>query len=132
MIGSPAPLNGYQPEVKMVSLLIVEDNDHMRRMIRSVITDLAEPIHECADGAEAPGLYAAHRPDWVLMDVEMPRLDGITATRRITGAFPAARILIVTQYNDARIRRAALDAGARGCVLKENLLELRTLLAGSK
>lgn len=119
------------PQPSMVSLLIVEDNDHMRRMIRSVVAGLAGPIHECADGAEAAAVYAAHRPDWVLMDVEMSRVDGITATRRITTAFPAARILIVTQYDDARIRRAALEAGARGCVLKQNLLELRTLLAGS-
>jgi two-component system response regulator DegU len=115
----------------MVSILIVEDNDHMRRMIRNVVTGLADPIHECGDGADAPGLYAAHRPDWVLMDVEMPRVDGITATRLIIQAFPAARILIVTQHNDAKIRRAALDAGARGMVLKENLLELRTLLGNS-
>jgi CheY-like chemotaxis protein len=115
----------------MVSLLIVEDNDHMRRMIRTVVADIAHPIHECADGAEAPALYLAHRPDWVLMDVEMPRVDGIAATRLITAALPAARILIVTQYDDARIRRASLEAGAQGCVLKQNLLELRSLLADS-
>ena len=115
----------------MVSLLIVEDNDHMRRMIRSVVAGIADPVHECADGAEAPAVYAAHRPDWVLMDIEMPRVDGITATRRILASFPAARILIVTQYDDARIRRAALQTGAWGCVLKQNLLELRSLLAAS-
>jgi DNA-binding NarL/FixJ family response regulator len=115
----------------MLSLLIVEDNAHMRRMIRTVVAGLVDAVHECDDGAEAPAVYAAHQPDWVLMDVEMARVDGITATREITTAFPGARILIVTQYDDARICRAALEAGARGCLLKENLWELRGLLGGS-
>jgi DNA-binding NarL/FixJ family response regulator len=103
----------------------------MRRMIRSMVADIADPIHECTDGADALAAYAAHRPNWVLMDVEMPRLDGITATRQIIAAFPCAKVLIVTQYDDARIRNAALEAGARGCVLKQHLWELRRLLAAS-
>ena len=112
----------------MMSLMIVEDNEPMRRMIRSMVADLAECIDECGDGAEAYACYADRRPDWVLMDIAMPRLDGITATRQIISAFPDARVLIVTDYDDAELRAAARAAGARGYVLKENLLELRRWL----
>jgi len=68
-------------------------------------------------------------PIWVLMDVEMNPMDGITATFKIREHFVAARILIVTQYDDSEMRAAARAAGALGYVLKDNLFELRRLLA---
>ena len=111
-----------------MTLLIVEDNPAMRRLIRRLVADLADEIGECGDGVEAEARYAELQPDWVLMDIEMPHLDGITATRRIKAAFPAARILIVTNYNDAALRATALAAGACGYVLKENLLTLKDIL----
>ena len=114
-----------------MKLLIVEDNPQMRRMIRAVVSDLAEAIAECSDGEEAVATYAAQqfsRDDWLLMDLQMPRLGGLEATRRIRAAFPDAQILIVTQFDDPHWRTAATEAGACGYVLKENLLELRRLL----
>lgn len=71
--------------------MIVDDSDDIRRMLRDVVAGLADPIYECRDGAEACDAYAEHRPDWVLMDVSMTPMDGVTATQRITHAFPAAR-----------------------------------------
>jgi DNA-binding NarL/FixJ family response regulator len=62
------------------------------------------------------------------MDIEMPITDGITATREIIDALPSTAIVIVTQYDDKWMRMAAMKAGARGYVLKENLLALRPLL----
>jgi CheY-like chemotaxis protein len=112
----------------MPSVLLIDDTEQMRRMIRRVIADLADPIAECEDGDEALAAYARHRPDWVLMDISMPNMDGLTATRRILELFPEARVLIVTQYDDDRLRDAARQAGAQGYVLKENLLELRARL----
>lgn len=64
----------------MTQLLIVEDNQPMRGLICSIIADLFEGITECSDGREALGAYAECRPDWVLMDIRMPGLDGIAAT----------------------------------------------------
>jgi CheY-like chemotaxis protein len=112
----------------MLNLLIVEDNEAMRSLIKSIIADLAKDVSECGDGAEALDAYAERRPDWVLMDIRMKELDGISATRQIKAAFPNARIVIVTDYDDPKLREAALSAGAHEYVLKENLLDVRRIL----
>jgi two-component system response regulator DegU len=113
-------------------LLIVDDNAAMRRLMRRLTSDLAERIEECADGAEALSAYEQHHfggEDWVLMDVEMAVMDGLTATRQLKAAHPEARVIIVTKHNDEQLRDAALRHGACGFVLKENLLELRALVS---
>lgn len=109
----------------MLRLMIVEDNPQMRRLIKSIVGDLAEAVCECSDGAEALAAYVQHLPDWVLMDIMMPRVDGLTASRQITAAYPQANICIVTDYGDAKTREAARQAGACGFVSKENLFDLR-------
>jgi len=111
-----------------MKLLIVEDNADMRRLITSLVRDLAETINECNDGALALAAYIEHQPDWVLMDIKMPVLDGIAATRQIVTAFPAAQIAIVTDYGDDKLRVAASAAGASAYVVKENLFALRGIL----
>jgi len=115
----------------MGSVMIVDDSEDIRRMLRAVVADFAEPIYECRDGNEACAAYVAHRPDCVLMDISMTPTDGLTATRNIVRMFPEARIVIVTQYDDARLRSAALQAGACGYVLKDNLLDVRRFLKPS-
>lgn len=115
------------PEEKVVcmpSVLLVEDHAPMRAVLRVWLANLAEPIIECQNGMEACACYVAHHPDWVLMDIELPGQDGITATQQLMATDPAARVLIVTGYDDAELRQAAAAAGARGYVLKENLGEL--------
>lgn len=117
--------------VTLMKLLIVEDNPQMRQMIRAVVADLAEAVAECADGDEAVAAYAARQfcaDDRVLMDLQMPRVGGLEAARRIRAAFPDAQIIIVTQHDDPHWRAAAMQAGACGYVLKSNLLELRQRL----
>ncbi len=120
-------------------LLIVDDiadnNDAMRRLMRRVAGDLADHIEECSDGAQALAAYELHHfsaEDWVLMDVEMAGMDGLTATRELRAAHPEARIIIVTKHNDEQLREAAFRNTACGFVLKENLLELRTLLISTQ
>ena len=111
-----------------MTVLIVDDNAAVRRVIRHVIADLASEIHECANGAEGLFLFGSHRPDWVLMDIQMPGGDGLDATRIITAYWPRMRICVVTSHDDAELREAAFRAGARGYVLKDDLLALRTIL----
>lgn len=104
----------------------------MRRMIRILLRDLVSEVDECTDGAEAVSAYHRHHPDWVLMDIELEQMDGITATRQITTADPDAKVVIVTSYDDPELHEAASKAGACGYVLKTNLLKLPTLLESSR
>ncbi len=113
-----------------MKLLVVEDNPAMRRLIRRLLADLAEEIAECADGAEVLPIYTRFQPDWVFMDIEMKEMDGIEATQQLTAAFPEAKVVTVTNFDNQALRTAAQQAGACGYVLKDNLLDLRTLLAG--
>ena len=112
----------------MMSLLIVDDDERMRGLIRSIVADLADSITECGDGAEAEACYTEHHPDWVLMDLMMPRMNGFEATSRIMAFDPAAKIVIVTGNESQRLRDAATSAGACAFVSKENLLDLRQLI----
>ena len=112
-------------------ILIAEDNPLMRKMIRSLVEDLASEIVECADGAAAVSLYEKHHPDWVLMDVSMRPVDGLVATRTIIAGFQSARIVIVTDYDDPETRRCAFEAGASDFVGKDYLLPLRSLIKHS-
>jgi DNA-binding NarL/FixJ family response regulator len=97
-------------------------------LIQTVLAGLVDDVKECADGDEAVAAYRAQRPDWVLMDVQMAGIGGLEATRRILAADRTARVLIVTDYDDAHWRAAAIEAGACGYVLKDNLLDVRRLL----
>ena len=109
-------------------VLIVDDSQPMRELIKITLAGVAEIVGECADGAHALAAYERLRPDWVLMDIEMKGVDGITATRQIMAAHPQARIMIVTEYNDDDLRHAAHEAGACQYVVKENLLDILDIL----
>jgi two-component system chemotaxis response regulator CheY len=111
-----------------MTILIVDDNARVRRMIAEMVGPLGSEVIECADGAQAVEMYQAHRPSVVLMDVAMRGLDGIAATTRIVHTHSGARIVIVTDYDEPELRAAAATAGACAYVLKENLLELRGVL----
>lgn len=111
-----------------MKLLIVDDNPEVRRVLRRLLSGVADQVTECDDGDAVLAAYADCQPDWVLMDIEMKRLDGIAATEQLLIREPAARVLIVTNYDNAGLRQAAQRAGARGYVLKENLFELQQTL----
>jgi CheY-like chemotaxis protein len=120
---APYPILGVE-----VNILIVEDNVAIRRLIRRTVSHLVADIHECEDGADALKAYSEYRPDLVFMDVRMPRMDGLTATKEILNVHPEARIVIVTDYDEDDLRAAAFAIGAKGYVLKDNLADLEALL----
>ncbi len=113
-----------------MKVLLVDDNARIRRMFRSILESTVQEFIECSDGFEALEAYATHRPDWVLMDVEMTKVDGITATRQIIGAFPDARIIMVTNKRDSTIQESARAAGAMEYVLKEDIHRVLELIEG--
>ena len=108
--------------------MIVDDSAEVRRMITSFIGDLVTEFVECDDGYEALATYAEHRPDLVLMDYQMTRMNGFQATRAIKKDFPDAYIVIVSQWDSAALREAAKDSGADAYINKKSLLPLRDLV----
>src|SRR5262245_58928684 len=97
---------------------MVEDSEPVRRMIKSFVGDLADGFVECEDGCDALEAYAEHRPDLVLMDIEMSRLGGLEATAEIKAAFPEARVVIVSQWDSPALRQAARLGGAESFISK--------------
>jgi CheY-like chemotaxis protein len=113
-----------------MKVLIVDDNEQARRMIKHYLRDLSDEFRECEDGADALEAYAEFLPDWVLMDWEMKQINGLAATQNIINRFPDARILIVTNYDENDLRQTAKEAGAIGFILKDDLLMLQSFLKG--
>lgn len=102
------------------SVLLVDDQELIRKgfaMILDVEDDI-EVVGEARDGAEAVRKVAQLAPDVVLMDVQMPDMDGIAATERIVADHPATRVVILTTFDDDAYLFAALEAGASGFLLK--------------
>jgi DNA-binding NarL/FixJ family response regulator len=106
--------------VTRLRVLIADDDDLMRAGLRAVLStdDGMEVVGEAADGREATDRARRLQPDVVLMDVRMPNLDGIAATREIVATVPRARLLILTTFEDDDYVFGALSAGASGFLLK--------------
>ncbi|HEX6125980.1 MAG TPA: response regulator transcription factor [Pyrinomonadaceae bacterium] len=109
-------------------VLLVDDSQPMREILKMMLADAAVVVGECGDGAEALDAYTRLQPDWVLMDVDMKDVDGIAATRQIIAAYPQAQVMIVTDHDDRELRHAALEAGALRYVVKEDLLSILEIL----
>ncbi|MCA0330156.1 MAG: response regulator transcription factor [Actinobacteria bacterium] len=104
-----------------VRVLIADDQALMRSGLRMVLEECEgiEVAGEAIDGSDAVRQAAAQRPDVVLMDVRMPVLDGVEATRRIVAADPDAGVLVITTFDLDEHAFAALHAGASGFLLKD-------------
>jgi two-component system NarL family response regulator len=100
--------------MKTPRVLIVDDVPQVRRELRTLLSllDDIEIVSEAGDGQSAIELAAALQPDVILMDVEMPLVNGISATRSIKQASPATRIIILSIHNEPAIRAQARSVGA--------------------
>lgn len=102
-------------------LVVVDDHDRVRAGVKVMLSN--EPdlvvVGEAADGHEALELCGRVRPDLALMDVRMPRMDGLAATRSITRSFPKVSVLILTMHENTDYMLEAIKAGAAGYVLKD-------------
>ena len=105
----------------MIRLLIADDHAVVRTGLRHLVAtfDDMELVGAAADGEEAVQLCGLYAPDVVLMDLEMPGVDGTEATRRIVAAHPTVAVVVLTSFSDREQILRALDAGAVGYLLKD-------------
>jgi DNA-binding NarL/FixJ family response regulator len=105
----------------VIRLLIADDHAVVRTGLAQLLSGRAgiELVGSAADGEEAVALAAELRPDVVLMDLEMPVLDGIAATGRIKSSLPEVAVVVLTSFSDRERILRALDAGAAGYLLKD-------------
>lgn len=107
--------------MKPVTLLLAEDHVVVREGLRSLLVQQADfrVVGEAADGRQAVAMARELRPEIVLMDIAMPLLNGLDATRQVRKALPATLVLVLSGYGDDASVRAAFDAGAAGFLLKQ-------------
>ena len=122
----------------MITVVIADDQELVRAGFRALIESAGdiEVVAEANDGAEAVQLSATHQPDVVLMDVRMPNMDGIEATRAICAAGGSTKVLILTTFDLDEYVHDALRAGASGFLLKDapatELLDAIRIVAGGE
>ena len=121
----------------MIRVLLVDDHAVVRHGLRNLLATEVEieVVGMAADGREAVELVRQYRPDVVLMDLAMPKLNGVEATRLISAEHPEVRVVVLTSFGDEARIAAALDAGAQGYLLKhaepETLIDaVRSVHAG--
>ena len=124
---------------KSKHILIVDDHPTLREGLRSLLSsqNLFDIVGEAGDGLEAIELVGKLHPDLVLMDISMPGMDGIAATREIKEKWPETKILIFSVYKTSEYLKAALEAGADGYILKDSprtklILSIKDILAGNQ
>ncbi|MEZ4590851.1 MAG: response regulator transcription factor [Chloroflexota bacterium] len=104
----------------MFRILIADDHGILRAGLRALLNDdpQLQVVAEAADGEEAIDLVAQHQPDIVLLDMNMPGLNGVEATRVLLSQHPTLKVLILTVHEDFGLVREALQAGASGYIIK--------------
>ncbi len=121
-----------------IRILVADDHTLFRSGLRALFGSVpdTEVAGEAADGEEAVAKAAELEPDVVLMDIQMPGINGIEATRRIVGSTPGAGVVVVTMFKDDDSVFAAMRAGARGYVLKgadqDEILRVIRAVAGGE
>lgn len=108
-------------DARPTTILLVDDQQLLREGLRTLLElhDDLRVVGGAADGAEAERLVGLLRPDVVLMDLRMPRVDGVAATRAISARWPEVRILVLTTFDDDDLVFRSIDAGAAGYLLKD-------------
>lgn len=105
-----------------IRILVVDDHPIVRQGLRTLLEGRSgwEVVGEASDGMEAIEKAGQLNPDVMVLDVTMPRMNGLEACRVIRRDLPSLEILFVTQHDSPQMMREALDAGARGYVVKSN------------
>jgi DNA-binding NarL/FixJ family response regulator len=108
----------------MTQVLLADDHQLLRQALRRAMEDAGlTVVGEAGDGEEAVRLAQTLHPDVVVMDVTMPVLDGVEATRRLHRALPELPIVVLTMHGEAALRREAIEAGAAGFLTKDSSMQ---------
>jgi len=112
--------------LRMIRVLIVDDHEDFRNSLKAALAfrSTITVVGEAASGEEAIEQVATLKPDVVLMDVSMPGMSGVDATREIVRRRPDIRIIGLSMYDDPLYEKVVMEAGARGVVAKGGLVEL--------
>lgn len=104
----------------MNKIIVVDDHSLFRESIKLLIEteNLGEVVGEAVNGIQFLDLLQTHIPDMVIMDIEMPVMNGLEATEKALGLFPDLQILMLTMFSETAVYKKIFQIGARGCVLK--------------
>jgi len=123
----------------MINVVLVDDHEIVRTGLKFIIDKMSgiNIIAEANDGEEAVSIVSQHKPDVVIMDVNMPKISGVEATNRITSRFPETRVIILTVHAENPFPKKLLDAGAygyltKGCPAEELELAIKTVTKNKK
>jgi len=106
-------------EKRKVSVLIADDEAHIRSLISMIVKSLgAEVVAEAENGEQALELFARHHPDMVLLDISMPKINGIDTLKKIKASNARTVVIMLTSHNTAEMVRECIDAGAQNYILK--------------
>jgi len=111
-------LDSFPAETQRAEVLVADDERELGDILESILEDEGYVIRRAADGAEAVAAYDAHRPDIVILDVLMPRMDGIETLVEIRKIDPQAKVVMLSGVSTKEVVRLAAEAGAGGYVLK--------------
>ncbi len=119
----------------MVRVLLVDDSKFMIGVLSKIVKEKHEIVGDVGDGVGAVKSYETLKPDVVLMDIVMPEMDGITATKEIVSKNPEAKIILCTSMGHEGKVKKSIEAGAKGYIVKpfkaaEVLKEIDTVLGG--
>jgi DNA-binding NarL/FixJ family response regulator len=115
----------------MIKLLIADDHRLFRESLRNILTteEVAEVMDEAENGEELLELLKVHKPDIILMDIAMPKLNGIEATRRALKENPDIKVIALSGFDDDKYYYGMVEAGAKGFVLKNSgIAELKNAI----
>lgn len=124
-------IKSHNPKVQM-KFLIVDDNEKFRSYLREFITGKNDKCVELDDGINVASAFREFKPDLVLLDIVMKKVNGFSAAEKLKKEFPEARIVFVSDYTDKYFKKKAETLGVEGFVPKENLYELKEIIQQHK